>query len=76
MTRLTFEYDSEPYGKERDAAIIKMARNFGVETRVKNSHTLYNLDRSVMGLLYSLCLRMLLLLKLLLLHFLKSENRE
>lgn len=46
MTRMTFEYDSEPYGKERDAAIIKMARNFGVETRVKNSHTLYNLDRS------------------------------
>ncbi|XP_041917577.1 cryptochrome-2-like [Alosa sapidissima] len=47
VTRLTFEYDSEPYGKERDAAIIKMARNFGVETRVKNSHTLYNLDRII-----------------------------
>lgn len=54
MTRLTFEYDSEPYGKERDAAIIKMARNFGVETRVKSSHTLYNLDRSDMGLLFIL----------------------
>ncbi|XP_012686141.1 cryptochrome-2-like [Clupea harengus] len=47
VTRMTFEYDSEPYGKERDAAIIKMARNFGVETRVKNSHTLYNLDRII-----------------------------
>lgn len=45
MTRLTFEYDPEPYGKERDGAIIKMAQEFGVETVVRNSHTLYNLDR-------------------------------
>lgn len=45
MTRLTFEYDPEPYGKERDAAIIKLAQQFGVETIVRNSHTLYNLDR-------------------------------
>uniref|UniRef100_A0A8C7D7N4 Cryptochrome circadian regulator 2 n=1 Tax=Oncorhynchus kisutch TaxID=8019 RepID=A0A8C7D7N4_ONCKI len=47
VTRLTFEYDSEPYGKERDGAIIKMAQEFGVETIVRNSHTLYNLDRIV-----------------------------
>ncbi|XP_063044562.1 cryptochrome-2-like [Engraulis encrasicolus] len=47
VTRLTFEYDSEPYGKERDSAIIKMARNFGVETRVRNSHTLYKLERII-----------------------------
>ncbi|XP_061077193.1 cryptochrome-2-like [Conger conger] len=47
ITRLTFEYDSEPYGKERDGAIIKMAQEFGVETRVKNSHTLYSLDRII-----------------------------
>lgn len=45
ITRLTFEYDSEPYGKERDGAIIKMAQEFGVETVVQNSHTLYNLDK-------------------------------
>lgn len=45
MTRLTFEYDPEPYGKERDGAIIKMAQQFGVEAIVRNSHTLYNLDR-------------------------------
>lgn len=44
---MTFEYDSEPYGKERDGAIIKMAQEFGVETIVRNSHTLYNLDRLV-----------------------------
>ncbi|XP_049580176.1 cryptochrome-2 [Syngnathus scovelli] len=47
MTRLTFEYDPEPYGKERDNAIIKMAQEFGVETIVRNSHTLYNLDRII-----------------------------
>ncbi|XP_038156594.1 cryptochrome-2 [Cyprinodon tularosa] len=47
VTRLTFEYDPEPYGKERDAAIIKMAQEFGVEAVVRNSHTLYNLDRII-----------------------------
>nr|XP_057931731.1 cryptochrome-2 isoform X1 [Doryrhamphus excisus] len=47
MTRLAFEYDPEPYGKERDNAIIKMAQEFGVETVVRNSHTLYNLDRII-----------------------------
>lgn len=47
VTRLTFEYDPEPYGKERDGAIIKMAQEFGVETIIRNSHTLYNLDRFV-----------------------------
>lgn len=47
MTRLTFECDPEPYGKERDGAIIKMAQELGVETIVRNSHTLYNLDRFV-----------------------------
>ncbi|XP_034541297.1 cryptochrome-2 [Notolabrus celidotus] len=47
VTRLTFDYDPEPYGKERDGAIIKMAQEFGVETIVRNSHTLYNLDRII-----------------------------
>ncbi|XP_054475246.1 cryptochrome-2-like isoform X2 [Anoplopoma fimbria] len=47
VTRLTFEYDPEPYGKERDAAIMKMAQEFGVETIVRNAHTLYNLDRII-----------------------------
>ncbi|KAM9376492.1 cryptochrome-2 [Pholidichthys leucotaenia] len=47
VTRLTFEYDPEPYGKDRDGAIIKMAQEFKVETVVRNSHTLYNLDRII-----------------------------
>ncbi|XP_062856908.1 cryptochrome-2 isoform X2 [Trichomycterus rosablanca] len=47
VTRLTFEFDSEPYGKERDGAIIKMAQEFGVETVVRHSHTLHNPDRII-----------------------------
>ena len=45
VTRLTFEYDSEPFGKERDAAIVKLAKEAGVEVITENSHTLYDLDR-------------------------------
>ncbi|XP_072518953.1 cryptochrome-2 [Salminus brasiliensis] len=47
VTRLTFEYDPEPYGKDRDGAIIKIAQESGVETIVKNSHTLYSPDRII-----------------------------
>ncbi|XP_068117815.1 cryptochrome-2 [Hyperolius riggenbachi] len=47
VTRLTFEYDSEPFGKERDAAIMKLAKEAGVEVVVENSHTLYDLDKII-----------------------------
>ncbi|XP_055402926.1 cryptochrome-2 isoform X2 [Bubalus kerabau] len=47
VTRLTFEYDSEPFGKERDAAIMKMAKEAGVEVVTENSHTLYDLDKII-----------------------------
>nr|XP_056707892.1 cryptochrome-2 [Euleptes europaea] len=47
VTRLTFEYDSEPFGKERDAAIVKLAKEAGVEVVTENSHTLYDLDRII-----------------------------
>ncbi|XP_069797330.1 cryptochrome-1-like isoform X4 [Narcine bancroftii] len=45
INRLTFEYDSEPFGKERDEAIKKLASEAGVEVIVKISHTLYDLDK-------------------------------
>lgn len=45
ISRLTFEYDSEPFGKERDAAIKKLAMEAGVEVIIKISHTLYDLDK-------------------------------
>ncbi|XP_048111551.1 cryptochrome circadian regulator 3b [Alosa alosa] len=47
ISRLTFECDSEPFGKERDAAIKKLASEAGVEVNVKTSHTLYNLDKII-----------------------------
>uniref|UniRef100_A0A8C2ZP24 Cryptochrome circadian regulator 3a n=1 Tax=Cyclopterus lumpus TaxID=8103 RepID=A0A8C2ZP24_CYCLU len=47
ISRLTFEYDSEPFGKERDAAIKKLAMEAEVEVIVKTSHTLYDLDKII-----------------------------
>ncbi|XP_035380740.1 cryptochrome-1b isoform X2 [Electrophorus electricus] len=47
ITRLSYEYDSEPFGKERDAAIQKLAREAGVEVTVRISHTLYHLDKII-----------------------------
>ncbi|XP_077318083.1 cryptochrome-2 isoform X2 [Lithobates pipiens] len=47
VTRLTFQYDSEPFGKERDAAIMKLAKEAGVEVIVESSHTLYDLDKII-----------------------------
>lgn len=45
ITRLSYEYDSEPFGKERDAAIKKLASEAGVEVIVRTSHTLYDLAK-------------------------------
>lgn len=45
ISRLSYEYDSEPFGKERDAAIKKLASEAGVEVTVRISHTLYDLDK-------------------------------
>jgi len=36
---------TEPFGKERDAAIQKLARAARVEVMVRTAHTLYNLDK-------------------------------
>ncbi|XP_078077522.1 cryptochrome-2-like [Mustelus asterias] len=47
MTQLTFEYDSEPFGKARDATIMKLAKDAGIEVIVQNSHTLYDVDRII-----------------------------
>ncbi|KAL6036206.1 hypothetical protein STEG23_023942, partial [Scotinomys teguina] len=47
ITKLSIEYDSEPFGKERDAAIKKLAMEAGVEVIVRISHTLYDLDKII-----------------------------
>lgn len=45
ITHLSYEYDSEPFGKERDAAINKLAKEAGVEVNVGISHTLYDPEK-------------------------------
>nr|BAL72538.1 cryptochrome1 [Siganus guttatus] len=47
ITRLSYEYDSEPFGKERDAAVHKLASEAGVEVIVRISHTLYSLAKII-----------------------------
>ncbi|XP_046762295.1 cryptochrome-1 isoform X4 [Gallus gallus] len=47
IAKLSIEYDSEPFGKERDAAIKKLASEAGVEVIVRISHTLYDLDKII-----------------------------
>uniref|UniRef100_A0A674DNZ6 Cryptochrome circadian regulator 3b n=1 Tax=Salmo trutta TaxID=8032 RepID=A0A674DNZ6_SALTR len=47
ISQLTFECDSEPFGKERDAAIKKLATEAGVEVVSRISHTLYDLDKII-----------------------------
>lgn len=42
VKRLTFESDTDPYSVIRDAAVTKLAEEFGVEVITKVSHTIYN----------------------------------
>ena len=43
-TRLTFESDNEPAGRQRDAAVEGVAAKLGVEVIRHNSHLLYDID--------------------------------
>ncbi|XP_074533576.1 cryptochrome-1b [Halichoeres trimaculatus] len=47
ITRLSYEFDPEPFGKERDAAIQKLASEAGVDVVVRISHTLYDLVKII-----------------------------
>jgi len=42
VTRLTFEIDNEPAGRQRDSAVQAMVSTFGVEVISHNSHLLYD----------------------------------
>ncbi|XP_035753346.1 cryptochrome-2-like [Egretta garzetta] len=44
-TRLTFEVDTEPSTRQRDAAVAKLAAQHGVEVIREVSHTLYDTQR-------------------------------
>ncbi|NWY61672.1 CRY2 protein, partial [Chionis minor] len=44
-TRLTFEVDTEPPARRRDAAVAKLAAQHGMEVIQEVSHTLYDTER-------------------------------
>lgn len=41
MARLCWEYDTEPYAKQRDGEVASLAAAAGVEVHTPVSHTLY-----------------------------------
>ncbi|XP_073513511.1 cryptochrome-1-like [Phyllobates terribilis] len=47
VTRLTFEVDTEPYARQRDAEVEKLAAEHNVEVIQKVSNTLYDVDRVI-----------------------------
>ncbi|KAM4602656.1 cryptochrome circadian regulator 5 [Polymixia lowei] len=47
VTRLTYEYDTEPYSLSRDKKVTMLAKEHGVEVIYKISHTLYDIDRII-----------------------------
>lgn len=49
ITRLSFEVDCEPFGKSRDAVIMGLAKQSGVEVISRVSHTLYDAEVLLMS---------------------------
>lgn len=49
VTRLTFEIDTEPYSRQRDSEVVRLAADHGVQVIQKVSNTLYDTDRWVPG---------------------------
>ncbi|XP_062995400.1 cryptochrome-1-like isoform X2 [Elgaria multicarinata webbii] len=47
VTRLTFEVDTEPYARQRDAEVVTLADEHGVQVIQKVSHTLYDTERII-----------------------------
>lgn len=45
ITRMSYEYDTEPYSLSRDRAVAALAKDGGVEVVYEVSHTLYDVDR-------------------------------
>lgn len=45
ITKLTFEYDSEPFPRNRDLAVKRRAEQSGVKVIIKTSHTLYDISK-------------------------------
>ncbi|XP_063799756.1 cryptochrome-1-like [Pseudophryne corroboree] len=47
VTRLTFEVDTEPYSRQRDAEVERLAAEHNVEVIQRVSNTLYDIDRVI-----------------------------
>uniref|UniRef100_A0A8D0G0U5 Photolyase/cryptochrome alpha/beta domain-containing protein n=1 Tax=Sphenodon punctatus TaxID=8508 RepID=A0A8D0G0U5_SPHPU len=47
VTRLTFEIDTEPYARQRDAKVVKLAAEHNVQVIQKVAHTLYDTERII-----------------------------
>uniref|UniRef100_A0A3B3VPN8 Cryptochrome circadian regulator 5 n=2 Tax=Poecilia latipinna TaxID=48699 RepID=A0A3B3VPN8_9TELE len=47
VTKLTYEYDTEPYSLRRDEKVASLAKEHGVDVIYKISHTLYNIERII-----------------------------
>ncbi len=45
VTKLTYEYDTEPYSLRRDKNVTALAEEHKVNVVYKISHTLYDIDR-------------------------------
>ncbi|TFK06320.1 suppressor of cytokine signaling 4 [Platysternon megacephalum] len=47
VTRLTFEIDTEPYSRQRDSEVVRLAAEHGIQVIQKVSNTLYDTDRVI-----------------------------
>lgn len=47
VTKMTYEYDTEPYSLRRDQKVTELAKEHGVEVIYKVSHTLFDINRII-----------------------------
>lgn len=47
ITRVTYEYDGEPFPQRRDDSVKRLLESQGVEVLVSSSHTLYDIDEVI-----------------------------
>lgn len=45
ITKLTFEFDHEPEGRQRDTKVHELATKAGIEVETRVCHSLYDLDK-------------------------------
>lgn len=53
VKKLTFEVDIEPYSKERDEQVTRLAEKHSVTVVTKVSHTIFDLEKYILKTSYS-----------------------